>query len=125
MLFQTRRGYLPRNSMELCRMPVRENLLKQEIVYMTGQQIQVFNKEALAYAYGSYKLKYRYGPAFVFLIYTGLRIGELCALQWKDFDLEKRTVSIKKNLTEIYNRDYSTGKKATQYTTKISTTTHI
>lgn len=71
---------------------------------------------------GSSKLKYRYGPAFVFLIYTGLRIGELCALQWKDFDLEKRTVSITKNLMEIYNRDYGVGhEKVAQYTTKIST----
>lgn len=123
--FQTRRCYLPRNPMELCRMPVRENLLKQEkeIVYMTEQQIQVFSKEALSYAYGSSKLKYRYGPAFVFLIYTGLRVGELCALQWKDFDLGKRTVSITKNLMEIYNRDYGTGyEKVAQYTTKISTT---
>lgn len=123
--FQTRRCYLPRNPMELCRMPVRENLLKQEkeIVYMTEQQIQVFSKEALSYAYGSSKLKYRYGPAFVFLIYTGLRVGELCALQWKDFDLGKRTVSITKNLMEIYNRDYGAGyEKVAQYTTKISTT---
>lgn len=123
--FQTRRGYLTRNPMELCRMPVRENLLKpeKEIVYMTEQQIQVFSKEALLYAYGSSKLKYRYGPAFVFLIYTGLRVGELCALQWKDFDLEKRTVSITKNLMEIYNRDYGAGhEKVAQYTAKISTT---
>lgn len=123
--FQTRRGYLPRNPMELCRMPVRENLLKpeKEIVYMTERQIQAFSKEALSYAYGSSRLKYRYGPTFVFLIYTGLRVGELCALQWKDFDLEKRTVSITKNLMEIYNRDYGAGnEKVTQYTTKISTT---
>ena len=123
--FQTRRGYLTHNPMELCRMPARENLLKQEknIVYMSEQQIQAFSNEALSYAYGSSKLKYRYGPAFVFLIYTGLRIGELCALQWKDFDLEKRTVSITKNLMEIYNRDYGAGReKAAQYTTKISTT---
>lgn len=123
--FQTRRGYLTHNPMELCRMPARENLLKQEknIVYMSERQIQAFSNEALSYAYGSSKLKYRYGPAFVFLIYTGLRIGELCALQWKDFDLEKRTVSITKNLMEIYNRDYGAGReKAAQYTTKISTT---
>lgn len=72
---------------------------------------------------GSSKLKYRYGPAFVFLIYTGLRIGELCALQGKDFDLEKRTVSITKNLMEIYNRDYGVGhEKVAQYTTKTRST---
>ena len=94
--FQTRRGYLTRNPMEQCKMPAHENILRQEkeIVYMSEQQVREFCREALSYAYGSSKLKYRYGPAFVFLIYTGLRIGELCALQWKDFDLEKRTVSI-------------------------------
>lgn len=123
--FQTRRGYLPRSPMDICRMPLRENMLKQdkEIVYMTESQIKVFCEEALSYAEGSTQLKYRYGPAFVFLIYTGLRIGELCALQWKDFDIEKATVSITKNLIEVYNRDY--GKKqedAPQYVTKISTT---
>lgn len=123
--FQTRRGYLTHNPMEQCKMPARENVLKpeKEIVYMSEQQVREFSKEALSYAYGSSKLKYRYGPAFVFLIYTGLRVGELCALQWKDFDLEKKTVSITKNLMEIYNRDYGAGReKAAQYTTKISTT---
>lgn len=123
--FQTRRGYLTRNPMEQCKMPAHENILKQEkeIVYMSEQQVREFCRGALSYAYGSSKLKYRYGPAFVFLIYTGLRIGELCALQWKDFDLEKRTVSITKNLMEIYNRDYGAGnEKVAQYTTKISTT---
>ena len=106
-------------------MPLRENMLKRdkEIVYMTEPQIKVFCEEALSFAEGSTQLKYRYGPAFVFLIYTGLRIGELCALQWKDFNMEKATVSITKNLIEVYNRDY--GKKregAPQYVTKISTT---
>lgn len=123
--FQTQRGCLLRNPMEQCKMPARENVLKpeKEIVYMSEQQVREFSKEALSYAYGSSKLKYRYGPAFVFLIYTGLRVGELCALQWKDFDLKKKTVSITKNLMEIYNRDYGAGReKAAQYTTKISTT---
>lgn len=123
--FQTQRGCLLRNPMEQCKMPARENVLKpeKEIVYMSEQQVREFSKEALSYAYGSSKLKYRYGPAFVFLIYTGLRVGELCALQWEDFDLEKKTVSITKNLMEIYNRDYGAGReKAAQYTTKISTT---
>lgn len=123
--FQTQRGYLPRSPMDICRMPLRENMLKQnkEIVYMTEPQIKVFCQEALSYAEGSSQLKYRYGPAFVFLIYTGLRIGELCALQWKDFDMEKETVSITKNLIEVYNRDYGRKQEgAPQYVTKISTT---
>lgn len=34
-------------------------------------------------------------------IYTGLRIGEICALQWEDIDLEKRTLTIKKTIQRV------------------------
>lgn len=34
-------------------------------------------------------------------MYTGLRIGELCALQWKDIDLEKRTLTVNHTLQRI------------------------
>ena len=32
---------------------------------------------------------------------TGLRIGELCPLQWKDFDLEKRILTVTKTMQRI------------------------
>ena len=32
---------------------------------------------------------------------TGIRIGELCALQWKDVDLEKRILTVRKTLQRI------------------------
>ena len=32
---------------------------------------------------------------------TGLRIGELCALQWKDINIEKRTLTVNKTLQRI------------------------
>lgn len=32
---------------------------------------------------------------------TGIRIGELCALQWKDIDLEKRILTVRKTLQRI------------------------
>lgn len=34
-------------------------------------------------------------------LYTGLRIGELCALQWQDIDLEKRTLTVNKTIQRI------------------------
>ena len=33
---------------------------------------------------------------FITLAYTGMRVGELCALKWKDVDFEKHTISITK-----------------------------
>ena len=38
----------------------------------------------------------------VLSMYTGLRIGELCALTWKDIDLKNRYIFIRKTLQRIY-----------------------
>ena len=45
-------------------------------------------------------LKYPSGPAVVFLLYTGLRLGELLALEWTDIDFEKGIIRIWKTLIE-------------------------
>lgn len=36
-------------------------------------------------------------------LYTGIRIGELCALKWEDIDLKSNTLSINKTLIRIQN----------------------
>lgn len=36
---------------------------------------------------------------------TGLRIGEICALKWKDIDIEKRIIYVRKTLERIYNKN--------------------
>lgn len=36
---------------------------------------------------------------------TGIRIGELCALQWKDIDLKNNLISITKTLQRIYQKN--------------------
>lgn len=38
-------------------------------------------------------------------ICTGMRIGEVCALQWKDVDLSSKTIHINRTLERIYNAD--------------------
>ncbi len=40
----------------------------------------------------------------LFCMYTGLRIGELCALRWGDIDLENRTVTVCRTMQRIYRR---------------------
>ncbi len=34
---------------------------------------------------------------------TGMRIGEICALQWMNVDLKQRTITVSKTLSRIYN----------------------
>lgn len=44
---------------------------------------------------------YKFG---VFLsLYTGIRIGELCALQWEDFNFTRTTLKIRKTMQRIQN----------------------
>lgn len=46
-------------------------------------------------------------------LYTGMRIGELCALKWADIDLSNRTITISKTLQRLYFKD-SQGKNYTK-----------
>lgn len=44
---------------------------------------------------------YRLGWAFVLLLYSGMRVGEMCALTWKDIDFSERTIRINKTAVEL------------------------
>ena len=44
-------------------------------------------------------------------LYSGLRLGELCALQWKDLDLQKQVILVRKTIHRIRNPDLSSGSK--------------
>lgn len=39
---------------------------------------------------------------YILCLYTGMRIGEICALQWKDINIEERVISISKTIQRIY-----------------------
>lgn len=51
-------------------------------------------------------------------LYTGIRIGEICSLKWKDIDFINNTISIKRTSQRIRNINSNTSKK-----TKIIVTT--
>lgn len=36
---------------------------------------------------------------------TGIRIGELCALRWKEIDIEERTINVERTLQRIYVKE--------------------
>ena len=47
----------------------------------------------------------------LFCLYTGLRIGEICALKWSDIDLKNKTVKIDKTIKRIKNTDENSALK--------------
>ena len=48
---------------------------------------------------------------------TGIRIGELCALQWSDINIEAGTISISKTLQRIYIKEENNGESKVIITT--------
>lgn len=52
-------------------------------------------------------------------LYTGMRIGEVCALQWKDIDLINSTISINKTIpVQIQSDSYVIHNKTTKWSIK-------
>lgn len=46
-------------------------------------------------------------------LYTGLRLGELCALEWRDIDFQTKTLSVRRSIQRLSSTE-STGKTALQ-----------
>ncbi|WP_163183305.1 tyrosine-type recombinase/integrase [Neobacillus sedimentimangrovi] len=69
-----------------------EELEKREEIpnYLEKEELALFLKTAKE------KGLERDYPIFMLLAYTGMRVGELCALKWKDIDFEEGTISITK-----------------------------
>lgn len=57
-----------------------------------------------------YDLDDSYKLGVYICLYTGLRIGEICALQWKDIDFTNKSLKVKKTILRIADVNSSTTK---------------
>ncbi|MFC3243205.1 tyrosine-type recombinase/integrase [Gordonia humi] len=78
---------IPRNPCDGVKAPRREH---QARAYLTHQQVHEL-AEAMP----------RDGLAVLFLAYTGLRYGEMAALQVQDVDMLRRRVNVRRSVTEV------------------------
>ncbi|MBD5458809.1 MAG: site-specific integrase [Lachnospiraceae bacterium] len=46
--------------------------------------------------------------AILLCLFTGLRLGELCALKWKDIDFENKILTINRTVQRLYVNDHKT-----------------
>lgn len=72
----------------------------KEIRFFNDSEIERFTEIALS-KHNTGTWKYTNGLPLVILIYTGLRCGEMIALQWKDIDLEHNFIKVSKNIGVI------------------------
>lgn len=72
----------------------------------SGKEVPVFSmkeQRVLEYAVQQSEDKRLLGILLCF--YSGIRLGELCALQWEDFDFDAGAVSITRTVSRIRNRE--------------------
>lgn len=101
----------------------KRQLITDNLAY-DGDEIQAIISETLRRASnGNYVHKYWY--AYLLLINTGMRIGELVYLKWENVDLSARTITISGNRERV--KDPESGKFVTieQDTAKTATSTRV
>lgn len=114
------------NNFAIAYNPCRGVILGERLKDFTPQEkkedSKYLNKECLTLFFDVAK-KSRSSAYFYILLHTGLRTGELCALQWKDIDFVKRELHIYKtiNRTECYFDEF--GKKLDSPISSIQITT--
>lgn len=73
-------------------MPVKKAFEEKEIRILTDEEARLLIEVANS-------KRYENGLAIVLILYTGLRCGELCALQWDDIDFEAKVMTVRRNIS--------------------------
>lgn len=75
-----------------------------DIHYYNDKEIELIKKFALE-KYSSGRYIYKYGYAIILLLYTGMRVGEMLGLKWDAIDFDKKTLTVKRTVKQVKNRD--------------------
>ena len=85
------------------------SMRRKELNIMTKEEQLVFEK---------FMKKYRMGTAYIVLVNTGLRAGELSGLTWKDVDFENKALYVRRGMQKIttYDDDFNKVKRERKVT---------
>lgn len=89
-------------------LPSKSKFDKKTISIYSKSEIEKIKKECVR-KYKTGTDVYYKGEIFIFILNTGLRMGEALALTWDDFDEDKQIIHINKNVIRIKKRDEITG----------------
>jgi len=98
-----RREYIISNPASMAKVPTMRSTqgTKKEIAVLTREE-----QKRLMMACGNDV----YGTGVITILNTGVRLGELLGIQWRDIDFDKRTISISKQVNRL--KDYSQNAEA-------------
>jgi integrase len=92
----------------------KENLPQCDtITVFTEEEIKKFKEEAFS-IFSNGKRKYQQASAYILMLNTGLRTGEILGLLNSDIDLEHRVMHLNRGVKEVSNRDGVTAQAGRQ-----------
>lgn len=91
-------------------LPASQKFEVKEIHWFNKDEINKFEEECI-FKYANGKFRYVLGYGMIFIMNTGLRIGEALALKWEDIDFGQRIVSITKNVEMATDRNSGLNKR--------------
>lgn len=115
------KGDISKNPMSLVNMPGKELFETKEIRFFDKKECALITEEAVR-QYKTGRPVYVYGDAYILMLNTGIRMGEAIGLEKEDWDKEKKTLHIKRNIQSVSKRDddgiRTKGKKLVTNSTK-------
>ena len=94
---------------KILRYGVQKNLINEEVLHFSlpkakKNKIQVLSNEDLKLMVSKTQTSSDICNFGIYLcLHTGLRIGEICALKWSDFNFNNKTLSVNKTMSRIYD----------------------
>lgn len=109
-----REELIPKNPMANVEMMKKSNFLSAQdkddlpecemVTIFTPEEIEKFKAEAFS-TFKDGKRKYQQAAAYILMLNTGLRTGELLGLLNGDIDLEKKTLTVRQGVKEVSRRN--------------------
>lgn len=104
------RGKIEKNPMNDVYLPKRSLFENKKIRFLSDEERnKLVSTCYMTFQNGS--RVYKFGAFYIFLLYTGLRLGEALALKWSDIDFNKRTVNVSRTIVYIKDRSKNDGSK--------------
>lgn len=95
--------YLTQTPVKNIVLPKQKEKKKSDIEFFNDDEINLINRHSIE-KYSTGKYIYKHGYAFPLLLNTGLRVGELLALKWKNVDFDNMQIHIVATRGQIIDR---------------------
>ena len=91
------------NPVSAVSLPSIHQFESKEIRWFSNDEIEIFKRECI-FKYKNGKYRYPLGYGMIFIMNTGLRLGEALAVHWKNINWKERQVSVESNVVMAVDR---------------------